>query len=34
MLLSEICGGVLTRGCIERQREAWEDWKLTKRARW
>jgi hypothetical protein len=32
-LLSEISSGVLVKGCIDRQREAWADWRMAKRAR-
>jgi hypothetical protein len=32
-LISEICGGVLTKGSIGKALEFYSDWKLTKRLR-
>ena len=32
-LIAEICGGVLTKGCIGKALEFYSDWKLTKRLR-
>jgi hypothetical protein len=33
-LIEEVSSGVFVRGHIEKQREHWSDWKLSKRATW